>query len=98
MPTAYKDWQAKTCRFLLKSIRVDYPEVINELPFKKAKISIEYHGKHGKKDLDNAAGAILDALVKAGILEDDDMQHVPELNVRTKRWMESKGVQIKMEI
>ncbi len=36
---------------------------------------------HRRRDLDNQATAILDALVKAGVLPDDDAEHVRDLHV-----------------
>lgn len=36
---------------------------------------------HRRRDLDNQATAILDALVKAAVLPDDDVEHVRDLRV-----------------
>lgn len=37
-----------------------------------------YPTKH-RKDIDNSASTILDCMVKAGVIEDDDVTHVNEL-------------------
>ncbi len=45
------------------------------------KIQLVFKGRYGKSDLDNLSGAILDALVKAGIITNDSTKYVPELRV-----------------
>ncbi len=50
--------------------------------FEKAIVSIRFKGNHNRNaDLDNLSGAILDALVDAGILIDDRLSVVQELHV-----------------
>lgn len=41
-------------------------------------MSLYYPSKH-RKDIDNSASTILDCMKAAGIIEDDDCQHVDEL-------------------
>lgn len=38
-----------------------------------------YYPTQHRKDLDNSASTILDCMVKAGVIEDDDVKHVNEL-------------------
>jgi Holliday junction resolvase RusA-like endonuclease len=45
-------------------------------------VAILLQGKHSRRgDADNIAGAILDALVQAGVLKDDSLIHVKGLAV-----------------
>lgn len=40
-----------------------------------------YFGSKRRKDLDNACSGVMDALVQAGILEDDDTMHVDNISL-----------------
>lgn len=40
-----------------------------------------YFGTKRRKDLDNVCGGVMDALVHAGILEDDDVSHVDNIDL-----------------
>lgn len=71
-----KVWQAEAKRQLqeqFKDLKITgYP--IN--------IAIEfYYGTKRRKDLDNGANGVMDALVHAGIIEDDDITHVDSLSL-----------------
>ena len=44
-------------------------------------MQIEIYGKGQRGDLDNLAGAVLDALVQAMVIVDDSIGHVAGLNV-----------------
>lgn len=73
LPNAYRDW--KNAAALL--LRSQY----NQKTIEKASITIKIYGdKRG--DLDNLAGAVLDALVQAEVLKDDRINCVPELIVQ----------------
>ncbi|MEO0870113.1 MAG: RusA family crossover junction endodeoxyribonuclease [Cyanobacteria bacterium J06642_11] len=49
-------------------------------PLEQALVSIHLTGKHNRQgDADNVAGSILDALVQARVLVDDNMKRVPSL-------------------
>jgi Holliday junction resolvase RusA-like endonuclease len=49
----------------------------------QAAVAIVLTGKHPRRgDLDNLSGSILDALVQAGILRDDNMTVVSSLSIR----------------
>jgi hypothetical protein len=45
-------------------------------PLEHALIGLEFHG-HGRSDVDNLSGAVLDAAVKAGVLVDDRCARLP---------------------
>ena len=45
-------------------------------PLEHALAGFEFHG-HGRSDVDNLQGAVLDAAVKAGVLVDDRCSRVP---------------------
>lgn len=72
-----------------------------KLPIQKAAISISFCGKHRtNSDLDNLAGACLDALTLngAGVLQDDRLSCIPKLTVEYIPNSKETGVWIKIEI
>ena len=73
LPANYRDWKENAILELLTQSRL--PE-----PLAKAKVSIAIGGGQ-RGDLDNIAGAILDALVQSGILLDDRISVVSKLTV-----------------
>ncbi|MDV3349953.1 RusA family crossover junction endodeoxyribonuclease [Leptothoe sp. LEGE 181152] len=51
-------------------------------PLEYAEITISLSGKHNRQgDADNVAGSVLDALVQAKVLVDDNMKRVPSLAI-----------------
>jgi Holliday junction resolvase RusA-like endonuclease len=73
LPANYRDWKESAILELLTQSRPPDPLV-------KAEVSI-YVGGGQRGDLDNIAGAILDALVQAGILLDDRISVVSKLSI-----------------
>jgi Holliday junction resolvase RusA-like endonuclease len=73
LPERYRIWKNKAI-YQLKQ-QFDLPR-----PISKAEISIEVGGKQ-LGDLDNIAGAVLDALVQAGVLLDDRLSIVSKLTI-----------------
>jgi Holliday junction resolvase RusA-like endonuclease len=73
LPDKYRDWKEDAILQLLT--QTPPPQ-----PLDKAVISIAIGGKQ-RGDLDNIAGAILDALVQAGILLDDRISVVSKLSI-----------------
>jgi Holliday junction resolvase RusA-like endonuclease len=73
LPANYRDWKESAIIELLTQSRP--PD-----PMAKAEISIAIGGRQ-RGDLDNIAGAILDALVQAGILLDDRISVVSKLTI-----------------
>ncbi|WP_373546358.1 RusA family crossover junction endodeoxyribonuclease [Chamaesiphon sp.] len=73
LPSNYRDWKDDAIAQLLAQSRP--PE-----PIARAKVSIAIGGKQ-RGDLDNIAGAILDALVQSGILLDDRLSVVSKLSI-----------------
>jgi Holliday junction resolvase RusA-like endonuclease len=73
LPAKYRNWKANAIAQLLAQSRP-------VRPIEKATISIGIGGKQ-RGDLDNIAGAILDALVQSGILLDDRISVVSKLSI-----------------
>jgi Holliday junction resolvase RusA-like endonuclease len=75
MPENYRAWKQKAIR----QLRRQYVGGLIE----QAEIEIILHGKHSRRgDCDNISGSLLDALVQAKILRDDNMVVVSALSVR----------------
>ena len=72
LPTNYRQWKAKA----VEELKAQW----GALPLSKAHITIEIPQQRG--DLDNIAGAVLDALTEAGIIADDRMSCVEELHIK----------------
>ncbi|MGB3532126.1 MAG: RusA family crossover junction endodeoxyribonuclease [Microcoleaceae cyanobacterium] len=82
LPKRYKNWREQAECDLLIQVREMKPAP--KLPLEKAAITLLFTGKHRtNSDLDNLAGACLDALTLngAGILTDDNIKCVPRLTV-----------------
>ena len=73
-PRAYQQWK----RGAIASLAAQY----RGQALSGVAVSILLRGKHSRRgDADNIAGAILDALVQAGVLQDDNLIHVKGLSV-----------------
>ncbi len=73
LPDNYRNWKDQAIAELLTQSRPLDPII-------KAEVSIAIGGRQ-RGDLDNIAGAILDALVQAGIILDDRISVVSKLTV-----------------
>jgi len=75
MPPRYREWrEAAEFEILSQLAKVDTP-----IAFPVA-ITMEFRGKHrATVDIDNAAGAVLDALVASNVLTDDRLKFIPKL-------------------
>ncbi len=73
LPANYRDWKESAITELIS-------QSLPTNPLVKAEVSISIGGKQ-RGDLDNIAGAILDALVQSGILLDDRLSVVSKLTV-----------------
>lgn len=73
----YMDWNKSAVEQLSLQFRglqiIDYPILVKIVFYPKY--------KH-RQDLTNRAESVMDSLVDAGIIEDDDMTHVGELNLK----------------
>ncbi|NJM47284.1 MAG: RusA family crossover junction endodeoxyribonuclease [Alkalinema sp. RU_4_3] len=75
MPENYRCWKTLAIVCLKSQYQGE--------PLQAAAVSIVLRGKHPRRgDADNISGSILDALVQAGILRDDNLMVVPSLAVR----------------
>ncbi len=82
LPPRYRTWRNQAEVEIYRQVSELNLEV--NLPIKKAAISISFCGKHRtNSDLDNLAGACLDALTLngAGVLEDDRLSCIPKLTI-----------------
>jgi Holliday junction resolvase RusA-like endonuclease len=73
LPANYRDWKE------LAILQLE-SQGVPQIPIDKAVVSIAIGGKQ-RGDLDNIAGAILDALVQSGILLDDRLSVVSKLSI-----------------
>lgn len=70
----YSDWKQCAISDIASQWRSD--------PLEQAEVTIGLTGKHNRQgDADNVAGAVLDALVQAKVLVDDNMKRVPSLTI-----------------
>jgi Holliday junction resolvase RusA-like endonuclease len=72
LPSGYRTWKEDIIWQLRQQYKGD--------PIPRATVTIEILGS-ARGDLDNLAGALLDALVQAGILVDDRLSCVPQLTI-----------------
>ncbi len=98
LPRQYRQWrnmaEVEICRQVLDM------NLTEKLPIKKAAISLSFCGKHRtNSDLDNMAGACLDALTLngAGVLKDDRLSCIPKLTVEYVASEGETGVWITIE-
>lgn len=73
LPPRYRLWKQDAIAQLLPQRPIE--------PHSRVLVKIILVGKH-RGDLDNLSGAILDALVQAGVIVDDSVMHIPALSVR----------------
>jgi Holliday junction resolvase RusA-like endonuclease len=74
MPEHYRQWKRAASSLFRQSLQpvTSYPITI----------SIRLTGKHSRRgDIDNISGSILDALVQAGTLEDDNLTKITGLSI-----------------
>ncbi|NEO53338.1 MAG: RusA family crossover junction endodeoxyribonuclease [Okeania sp. SIO3B5] len=99
LPPRYRAWRNQAEVEIYRQVSELNLEV--DLPIKRAAISISFCGKHRtNSDLDNLAGACLDALTLngAGVLQDDRLSCIPKLTIEHIPNVKETGVQIKIEI
>jgi Holliday junction resolvase RusA-like endonuclease len=79
MPHKYKDWkEAAVSEFRFQALEMRLPE-----PITSCQIAITLKGNHSRRgDLDNVSGSLLDALVKANILSNDNMTVIYALSIK----------------
>jgi Holliday junction resolvase RusA-like endonuclease len=73
----YKEWQEYAVLQLKKQFKgyqiAEYPIAIDV---------IVYYGTKHRHDLDNALGSIMDVLVDAEVIVDDDVSHISQITVQ----------------
>ena len=76
LPQNYRNWKTNAI-WELKQQHQGSPIAV------PVQIEILLIGKHSRRgDADNIAGAILDAMVQAGILKDDNLTRIPSLSLK----------------
>lgn len=89
MPQRYRCWKTLAASRLKSQYQGG--------PIAGAAVSITLTGKHPRRgDADNIGGSILDALVQAGILRNDNLMCVPALSVRLDYGSQTPIVQIEI--
>lgn len=73
-PLRYRNWKKQAIAKLTLQWR--------EPPVEKFKLSIVFGAIGQRGDLDNLAGAVLDALVQARVIKDDRLSCCAELNIK----------------
>ncbi len=99
LPPRYRTWRNQAEVEIYRQVSELNLEV--DLPIQKAAISISFCGKHRtNSDLDNLAGACLDALTLngAGVLQDDRLSCIPKLTIEYLPDTKKTGVWIEIEI
>lgn len=87
-PKRYRDWKADAILDLKAQVPAGFQVIA------KASVDIVILGSV-RGDLDNLAGAVLDALVQAGILQDDRLSCVPKLSIEHQK-AKQKSVQVRL--
>ena len=99
LPSHYRTWRNQAEVEIYRQVSELNLEA--SLPIQKAAISISFCGKHRtNSDLDNLAGACLDALTLngAGVLQDDRLSCIPKLTIEYIPHIKKTGVWIEIEI
>ncbi|MGK7922167.1 MAG: RusA family crossover junction endodeoxyribonuclease, partial [Trichodesmium sp.] len=99
LPPRYRTWRNQAEVEIYRQVSELNLEV--DLPIQKAAISMSFCGKHRtNSDLDNLAGACLDALTLngAGVLQDDRLSCIPKLTIEYIPDTKKTGVWIEIEI
>lgn len=99
LPSGYRTWRNQAEVEIYRQVSELNLEA--SLPIQKAAISISFCGKHRtNSDLDNLAGACLDALTLngAGVLQDDRLSCIPKLTIEYIPHIKKTGVWIEIEI
>ncbi|MGD1717188.1 RusA family crossover junction endodeoxyribonuclease [Dapis sp. BLCC M172] len=99
LPPRYRTWRNEAEVEIYRQVSELNLEV--DLPIQKAAISMSFCGKHRtNSDLDNLAGACLDALTLngAGVLQDDRLSCIPKLTIEYIPDTKKTGVWIEIEI
>jgi Holliday junction resolvase RusA-like endonuclease len=98
LPQRYRAWRNQAEVELYRQMCELYPAP--QFPLQKAAISLRFFGNHRtNSDIDNLAGACLDALTLngAGILKDDRLSCLPQLSVEFVPGTPETGVWIEIE-
>ncbi len=99
LPPQYHAWRNQAEVEIYRQVSEFNLEV--NFPIQKAAISINFCGQHRtNSDLDNLAGACLDALTLngAGVLQDDRLSCIPKLTIEYIPHTKETGVWISIEI
>ncbi len=98
MPNRYREWRNRAEIELYRQMSQLRSE--HKFPLQKAAVAIRFFGNHRtNSDLDNMAGACLDALTLngAGVLMDDRLSCLPRLTVEYVSGTEETGIWIEIQ-
>ncbi|WP_413164109.1 RusA family crossover junction endodeoxyribonuclease [Capilliphycus salinus ALCB114379] len=98
MPNRYREWRNRAEIELYR--QMSQFRSTHKFPLQKAAVSLRFFGNHRtNSDLDNMAGACLDALTLngAGVLIDDRLSCLPRLTVEYVSGTEETGVWIEIQ-
>ena len=98
MPNRYREWRNRAEIELYR--QMSQFRSTHKFPLQKAAVELRFFGKHRtNSDLDNMAGACLDALTLngAGVLMDDRLSCLPRLSVEYVSGTEETGVWIEIQ-
>ncbi len=85
-PQKYKDFLSScTSEFVTQKAEHNYPEM--KTP---CKLSIILFNQSKRGDCDNLSGGIMDCLVRSGILRNDNLNNISELNIKAVNNKKSK--------
>lgn len=85
---AYRDWLTEAIKQF--EAQYDGPTIT-----KTTYVSIEMYGNSARSDIDNLSGSVLDAMVKAKVIKNDNLTIIDDLRIK---WYRSKDPVIEIEI
>ena len=88
---AYQDW-LKEAIFQLRQQWKSQP--LQSI----SKLSVQFYGKSARSDLDNLVGAVMDALVKAEVIRNDNLTVINHLETAWERSRDNPKIEIILDL